>query len=80
MSVSELLFPHQCSTGTDSVSSITLDIFEEMKCAALVAKIRTNDKSLRQHRFWMATVGGAIAQGRSNECGALYPGMDAVSG
>ncbi|MGI6038707.1 MAG: amidohydrolase family protein [Eubacteriales bacterium] len=79
--VSELLSSRiNVALGTDSVSSNNShDIFEEMKCAALVAKIRTNDPSALKAAqvLRMATVGGAIAQGRSNECGALYPGMDA---
>ena len=66
--------------GTDSVaSSNNLDLFEQMKAAALMAKARTGDvKALPVEAvLMMATVCGARAQGRSAECGVIELGMDA---
>ena len=70
---------HVCP-GTDSVASNNnLDLFEEMKAAALMAKAKTGDaKALPvEALLMMATVCGARAQGRSAECGVIELGMDA---
>ena len=66
--------------GTDSVASNNnLDLFEEIKAAALMAKGKTGDpKALpAEAALMMATVCGARAQGREKECGQLKLGMDA---
>lgn len=66
--------------GTDSnVSNNTLDMFEEVRAATLMAKGRSLDpKALpAQAAVMMATVCGARAQGREDECGMIKPGMDA---
>ena len=66
--------------GTDSVASNNnLDLFEEIKAAALMAKGKTGDpKALpAEAALMMATVCGARAQGREAECGMLKLGMDA---
>lgn len=66
--------------GTDSnVSNNTLDMFEEIRAATLMAKGRSLDpKALpAQAAVMMATVCGARAQGREDECGMIKVGMDA---
>ena len=66
--------------GTDSAASNNnLDLFEEMKAAALMAKMKTvrADALPVEAVLMMATVCGARAQGRSKECGMIKPGMDA---
>lgn len=66
--------------GTDSnVSNNTLDLFEEIRAATLMAKGRSLDpKALPAHAaLLMATVCGARAQGRETECGMVKVGMDA---
>lgn len=66
--------------GTDSVASNnSLDLFEEMKAAALLAKAKSADaKALPvEALLMMATVCGAKAQGREKECGMIREGMDA---
>ncbi len=66
--------------GTDGASSNNnLDLFEEIKAAALLAKSRSMDpKALpAQAALMMATVCGARAQRREKECGMIKPGMDA---
>lgn len=66
--------------GTDGDSSNNnLDMFEEMKAAALCAKIVRNDPAALPAAavLTMATVCGAKAQGRENECGQIKVGMDA---
>lgn len=66
--------------GTDSnVSNNNLDLFEEIKAAALMAKgMRLEPKALpAQAALMMATVCGARAQGREAECGMIKLGMDA---
>ena len=66
--------------GTDGASSNNaLSAFSEMKTACLMAKLRDGDPTALSAAecFRMATVGGAYAQGREAECGAIRPGMDA---
>ena len=66
--------------GTDSsASNNNLDMFEELKAAALLAKERSGDAGAftAQAALMMATVCGARAQGREKECGMLKEGMDA---
>ncbi len=66
--------------GTDSsASNNNLDMFEEMKAAALNAKEKNGDAGAfgAQAALMMATVCGARAQGREKECGMLKVGMDA---
>ena len=66
--------------GTDSVASNNnLDLFEEIKLAALLAKVQTGkpDALPAAEVLKMATRGGAIAQGREDECGQIALGMDA---
>lgn len=66
--------------GTDSAAgNNNLDLFEEMKAAALTAKAAFRDPAAlpAQAVLMMATVCGARAQGREAECGMLKAGMDA---
>ena len=66
--------------GTDSVASNNkLDLFEEMRAAAMMAKLRALDPTAlpAEAVLMMATVCGARAQGREKECGQIVPGMDA---
>lgn len=66
--------------GTDGVSSNNShDMFEEIKAAAIIHKAANLDPSLvpAPDAFAMATVNGAKAQGRENECGKLAVGFDA---
>ena len=66
--------------GTDSVASNNdLDMFEEIKAAALMAKGKTLDPTAlpAEAVLMMATVCGAKAQGREKECGQIRVGMDA---
>jgi len=66
--------------GTDSVASNNnLDMFEEMKAAAIAAKNLETDPTVlgALDVFTMATVNGAIAQGRQDECGRIAVGYDA---
>ena len=66
--------------GTDSAASNNnLDLFEEMKACALLAKGRTGDPTAipAEAALMMATVCGARAQGREAECGQIALGMDA---
>ena len=66
--------------GTDSAASNNnLDLFEEIKCAALMAKCKTLDPTAvpAEAALMMATVCGARAQGREKECGMIKEGMDA---
>ena len=66
--------------GTDSsASNNNLDMFEEMKAAALIAKEKNSDAGAfgAQAALMMATVCGARAQGRAAECGMIKEGMDA---
>ena len=66
--------------GTDGASSNnSLDLFEEIKAASLMAKdLHADAEALPpQAALMMATVCGARAQGREKECGMLKVGMDA---
>ncbi len=66
--------------GTDgAASNNNLDLFEEMKAAALTAKGKHLDAAALNAKavLLMATVCGAKAQGRENECGQIKVGMDA---
>jgi 5-methylthioadenosine/S-adenosylhomocysteine deaminase len=66
--------------GTDGVSSNNShDMFEEIKATALIHKAARLDPSLISARtaLEMATVAGAKAQGRENECGRIRVGFDA---
>ena len=66
--------------GTDGqASNNNLDLFEEIKAAALMAKGRTLDPTVMpaQAPLMMATVCGAKAQRREKECGMIQLGMDA---
>ena len=66
--------------GTDgTASNNNLDLFEEVKAAALLAKVKNNDAAAlnAQATLMMATVCGARAQRRERECGMIKVGMDA---
>ncbi len=66
--------------GTDSnASNNDLDMFKEIRAASYMAKGRSLDpKALpAQAVLMMATVCGARAQGREQECGMVKVGMDA---
>ncbi len=66
--------------GTDSsASNNDLDMFHEVRAASYMAKGRSLDpKALpAQAALMMATVCGARAQGREEECGMIKVGMDA---
>ena len=66
--------------GTDGVSSSNnADLFEAVKLAALLSNGSTLDPTslTAQEALKLATVNGAKAQGRENECGMIAPGMDA---
>ena len=66
--------------GTDSdASNNNLDLFEEIKLAALLAKGKSLDPTAvnASAALMMATVCGARAQGREKECGQIKIGMDA---
>lgn len=67
------------SIGTDSVASNNnLSIFEEMKTAFLIAKIKNNDSRgiTPEEVIAMATRMGALAQGR-DDCGLIKEGYKA---
>lgn len=66
--------------GTDSaVASGNLDLFEVMRMVALQTRQQKGDSAALPAvaPLMMATVCGATAQGRSQECGMLKEGMDA---
>ena len=66
--------------GTDSAASNNnLDLFEEIKAAALLAKVQSGDPAAlpAAEVLKMATRNGAEAQGRGAECGQIAMGMDA---
>jgi 5-methylthioadenosine/S-adenosylhomocysteine deaminase len=79
--VSKLLEKGICvSLGTDgAASNNSLDIFEEMKTAALLQKVHTLDPTvLNAHEvFEMATINGADALGLENEIGTIEVGKKA---
>ena len=56
-----------------------LDMFEVMRAAALEVRSTAGDAAAlpAPAALMMATVCGARAQGRANECGMLKPGFDA---
>lgn len=63
----------------DATSNNRFDIFQEMRQAALLAKLRESDASaLPAHDvLHMATLGGAQAIGQSNTIGSIEPGKAA---
>jgi 5-methylthioadenosine/S-adenosylhomocysteine deaminase len=66
--------------GTDSaVASGSLDMFEAMRMVALQTRQAGGDSDVMPAvaPLMMATVCGATAQGRSQECGMLKQGLDA---
>lgn len=66
--------------GTDGVcSNNNHDMFEEIKMSALLQKYVTNDPAAlpAYEAIKMATVNGALGQGRENETGKIAPGYDA---
>ena len=66
--------------GTDgAVEAGNLDMFEVMRGASMAVRSRKQDASAlpSSAALMMATVCGARAQGRSQECGMLQVGMDA---
>jgi 5-methylthioadenosine/S-adenosylhomocysteine deaminase len=66
--------------GTDGVcSNNSHDMFEEIKTAALLQKYVSGDPSALNayEAIKLATVNGAIGQGRENETGKIAPGYDA---
>ena len=66
--------------GTDGVSSSNnADLFEAVKLAALLSNGSTLDPTslTAQEALRLATLSGAKAQGRAQECGMIAPGLDA---
>jgi 5-methylthioadenosine/S-adenosylhomocysteine deaminase len=66
--------------GTDGAcSNNNHDLFEEIKTAALLQKNLTGDPAVlpAYEALKLATVNGAIGQGRENECGKIAVGCDA---
>ncbi len=66
--------------GTDGVASNnSFDMFEEIKLAAILHKGNSLDPTVVSacQALELATVNGAIAQGRQHECGKIRCGMDA---
>jgi len=66
--------------GTDGMASNNNhDLFEEIKLAAMLQKTRARNAAVLPagQALAVATLGGAKAQGRENEMGALRVGMDA---
>ena len=66
--------------GTDgALEAGNLDLFEVMRAAALSVRAASGDaaKLPSQAALMMATVCGARAQGRAEECGQIREGMDA---
>ena len=66
--------------GTDGVSSNNChDMFEEIKTAALLQKYASGDPTAlpAYEALKMATVNGALGQGREGETGRIVPGYDA---
>jgi 5-methylthioadenosine/S-adenosylhomocysteine deaminase len=80
--VEELLLPAgvNCALGTDGAASNNdLDMFGEMRCAALLAKGQTRNASALPAPMVlrMATINGAKALGIDAETGSLEPGKSA---
>jgi 5-methylthioadenosine/S-adenosylhomocysteine deaminase len=68
------------SLGTDgAASNNTLDMFREMKCAAILAKVSGLNPSAISARevLRMATIEGAKTLGKENEIGSLEAGKNA---
>jgi 5-methylthioadenosine/S-adenosylhomocysteine deaminase len=68
------------SLGTDSAASNNnLDMFEEMKIAALLQKLNENDPTVlpAEKVFKMATIGGASALGLDSDIGTIEVGKKA---
>ncbi len=68
------------SLGTDGAASNNrLDLFEEMRLAALIGKVQANDASAvnSAQAFTMATLGGARATGLATVTGSLEVGKAA---
>lgn len=66
--------------GTDGMASNNShDLFQEIKLCAILQKGISGDPQALPawQALRCATLGGAYAQGREQECGALRPGMDA---
>lgn len=66
--------------GADSAADgNSLDLFQQMKAAALIANSKAGKPNAlpAEAALMMATVCGAKAQGRQNECGQIAVGMDA---
>ena len=66
--------------GTDSAAAVgSMDLLAQARTAALSAKTRTGDPETlsAQAALLMATVCGAKAQGRAQECGMIKLGLDA---
>lgn len=68
-----------CLGADCAASGNSLDMFQQMKAAALMASARSGKPGAlpAEAALMMATVCGARAQGRQNECGQIAPGMDA---
>ncbi len=79
--VSELLRKGVCvSLGTDGpASNNNMDMFEEMKIAALLQKVTTMDPTVltADEVFKMATINGAKSLGLENEIGSIEVGKKA---
>ena len=66
--------------GTDGAASNNrLDMFEEMRLAALIGKVQSNDAAAvsAAQAFTMATLGGALASGIGDRVGSLETGKAA---
>ena len=66
--------------GTDgAIEAGNLDMFEVLRFAAMNARVKSGDSAAlpAPAALMMATVCGARAQGRAEECGMLKEGMDA---
>ncbi|MCB1897954.1 TRZ/ATZ family hydrolase [Cognatazoarcus halotolerans] len=66
--------------GSDGAASNNrLDLFQEMRHAALLAKVVSGDASAvpAQQALWMATMGGAHAIGLEQQVGSILPGKQA---
>ncbi len=79
--VNEMLnYKINVSLGTDGMASNnSYDLFEEIKLASILQKgVLKNPAAVCAYEaLKMATVNGAIAQGRENECGMIKLGYDA---